>query len=408
MDASTRRIMQEMVSQMTDWVKSLAEDSQKVDSAKAADTLERRVRHEGQRILGTLFEGLLQNALDHQPPLRTCPHCGRRRRHKGRRTRGLLSSVGAISLSGVYWYCRDCGGQHALEALADGSASAMVRELLCLLGTSLMSFAKASTASKKLLGLPVSEAYIRRLCYSEGRRVDIKPAAAEPGQDVVGSCDGTMVNTVQDGWKELKAYKFWYSGHKHGRAYLESSDRFTPRLRRAAAAMNAGDAGNLLWVSDAAKWIDKGVSLQLPMAICIIDIWHAWEHVHEASRGVYPNDQDKAHAWAKRYCEGLEDYGGRELWRRLRHAKYADADRQAAVEALRGYLLRNADRMDYPTYKANGWPISSGPMESFCKQLGQRLKGPGMRWSIRNIDPMATLVSLWANQEWDTHWQPAA
>ncbi|MBC8372368.1 MAG: ATP-binding protein [Planctomycetes bacterium] len=96
MDAKTRHMMQEIVSQMADWVKSLAEDSQKA-----------------------------------------------------------------------------------------GSPSAVVRELLCLLGTSLMSFAKASTASKKLLGLPVSEAYIRRLCQREGRRVSIKPSPVEPGQAAV-------------------------------------------------------------------------------------------------------------------------------------------------------------------------------------------------------------------------------
>jgi len=47
-------------------------------------------------------------------------------------------------------------------------------------------------------------------------------------------------------------------------------------------------------------------------------------------------------------------------------------------------------------------------MESFCKQLGQRLKGPGIRWGVQNIDPMAALVSLWTNEEWDTHWKPAA
>jgi len=75
---------------------------------------------------------------------------------------------------------------------------------------------------------------------------------------------------------------------------------------------------------------------------------------------------------------------------------------------LRGHLLRNAERLDYPLYNAHGWPTSSGPMESFCKQLGQRLKGPGMRWSLVNIDPMTALVSLWANGEWDRHWQSAA
>jgi len=44
--------------------------------------------------------------------------------------------------------------------------------------------------------------------------------------------------------------------------------------------------------------------------------------------------------------------------------------------------------------------ISSGPMESFCKQLGLRLKGPGMRWSTSSIDPMAALVSRWALDNW--------
>lgn len=408
MDAGTRRMMQEMVSQVVDWVKSLAEDSQKIDGVSAADALERRVRQEGRRMLATLLEGLLQNALDHQPPARTCPQCGQRRRHKGGRTRGLLSSVGAIRLSGPYWYCPDCGGQHSVEALATGSASGLVRELLCLLGTSLASFAKASTASDKLLGFAVSEAFIRRLCQREGRRVTVDPAPVETDADVVGSCDGTMINTTQQGWKELKAYQFCYGSHKHGRAYWESSTQFTPRLRLAAGAMKVGVAKHLFWVSDAAEWIDKGVATQLPTAIRILDIWHAWQHVHEASRGVYPHDEKKAHTWARRSCADLEDYGGKALWRRLRHARYADPSRQEAVDALRAYLLKNVDRLDYPTYKAKGWPISSGPMESFCKQLGQRLKGPGMRWSLTSIDPMAALVSLWANDEWDRHWRPAA
>jgi len=95
-------------------------------------------------------------------------------------------------------------------------------------------------------------------------------------------------------------------GGASGRAYWESSDQFTPRLRRAAVAMGAGKADHLFWVSDAAEWIDKGVAKQLPTAIRIIDIWHAWQHVHEASRGVYPDDEAKAHTWARRYCADLE------------------------------------------------------------------------------------------------------
>jgi hypothetical protein len=370
-----------------------------------AAAFEKQFRDEALRMIGSVFESLLQNALDHQDENRTCPKCGRRRRHKGRRRRGLISSVGAIRLAGTYWYCPDCGGQHVADTLAPESSSRPMQELLCLLGTSMASFSKASFAGNKLLGIRVSDATIRRLCHKHGRKVPIDPVPIESETDVLGSCDGTMVNTRQSGWKELKAYQFRHGTNKHGRAYLEPSSKFVPRLRRGAIAIGAGGAKRIFWVSDAAEWIDKGVAEQLPMAIRIIDIWHAREHIHEASRGIYPNNEDKAHQWADRYCEVLENSGGYALWNRLRHARYAEQDRQKSVEQLRRYLYKNSDRLAYPEYKSKNYPISSGTMESFCKQLGQRMKGPGMRWNLNNVTAMATLVSLWANKEWDRHWK---
>jgi len=59
-------------------------------------------------------------------------------------------------------------------------------------------------------------------------------------------------------------------------------------------------------------------------------------------------------------------------------------------------LDKHADRLDYPRYREAGLPIGSGPMESFCKQLGTRMKGPGMFWSVSNVTPMAMLVSRWS------------
>ena len=52
--------------------------------------------------------------------------------------------------------------------------------------------------------------------------------------------------------------------------------------------------------------------------------------------------------------------------------------------------------MQYPVYAARDWPIGSGPMESFCKHLGLRMKGPGMRWNLGSVTPMAMLVSRWS------------
>jgi hypothetical protein len=404
--------VQEIMADLGAWVKSLAEQAQAVSDAGSAEVLETEVHQSGRRMLGRVLERLLQSALDRQPEARECPRCGERRRHKGRRSRGVLSCVGDIKLTGVYWYCGACGlGEHATEALAPESVSGAMRQLVCLLGTTQASFMKASAVCQKVLGASMSDEAIRRLCLRSGRQMErrrLAPTPAPAGSDLTGSCDGTMVHTREEQWRECKAYLFTHDAGQHGGAYLERSEQFTPRLRAAAIALKANESDRVFFVSDAADWIDKGVAVQLPSAIRIIDIWHAYQHIHEAARHLYGPESPEALAWGKRWCERLRAQGGRSVWRELKRRRYKDPDRQAALDDLLGYLDRQADRMDYPTYEEHGYPISSGPMESMCKQLGRRLKGSGMRWSTANVTPMAALISLWINDEWDAAWKRPA
>ena len=216
-----------------------------------------------------------------------------------------------------------------------------------------------------------------------------------------------LVNTRQEGWREMKAYRYEHPDGVCGGAYLERSEQFVPRFRQAAIAMRAEQARRIFFVSDAAEWIDKGVSVQLPTAIRIVDIWHAYQHVHEAARKIHGEGTSKAAGWADQWCRHLREHGGRVTWWSLRRVRYKDPERQEALEALLGYLDRQADRLDYPRYERAGWPISSGAMESYCKQLGGRLKGPGMRWSQENVNPMAALVTLWSQDRWDEYWSQA-
>jgi hypothetical protein len=350
--------------------------------------------------------------LDRQSRPSHCPQCGHWWHSKGRRERGLITRVGAVKLTGAYWYCEKCGhGQHSMETLAGQSTSRQMRELLCLLGVGLGSFEKAALASQKLLGVRVSKDTIADVCRQEGIRAQGRAptvASVPAGADLVGSCDGTMVNTRQEGWKEVKGYVWRHDQGVLGRAYLETAEEFAPRLRQSALALRAGQAGRVIVVSDAAEWIDRAVAVQLPMAQRIVDIWHAYQHVHEAAGKIHGEGTPRAHAWARRWCEHLREHGGRVTWHSLRRVRYEPAGRQSALQALLGYLDRNAERMDYPTYERTKCPISSGPMESFCKQLGRRLKGGGMRWSKPNVSPMATMVSLWATGEWSNYWAAAS
>jgi hypothetical protein len=407
-----QRIVEEMMDQARALVKGLVEKAGGVEDSTGVEALELCVRREGQEFLGALFERLLQSVLSSQDEARICPSCGNPRRHKGVRERGVVSSVGSVRLSGPYFYCRDCGrGQHSLDVLVPSSVSGVMKELICLLGTSMASFSKASRACERLLGIRLSQDMIWRHCVDEGHRVLADPPAARKvprDTDLVGSCDGTMINTRQDGWRELKAYSFEHSDGVYGGAYLERSKQFVPRLRQVAVSMGASHAKNIFFVSDAAEWIDKGVSVQLPTAVRIVDIWHAYQHIHEAASKIHGEGTAKAVSWAKKWCRHLRDHGGHVTRWSLKRARYKDPSRQQGLTELLGYLDRQADRMDYPRYEHHGWPISSGPMESFCKQLGQRLKGPGMRWRRENVDPMAALVTLWSQDRWGDYWNPAA
>ena len=104
-----QRIVTEMMAEAKGLVKGLVEQAGRVRDRGGAEGLEREVREKGQAFLCGLFERLLQSVLDGQEESRRCPRCGARRRHKGVRARGVVSSVGAIRLKGPYWHCRDCG-----------------------------------------------------------------------------------------------------------------------------------------------------------------------------------------------------------------------------------------------------------------------------------------------------------
>ena len=63
--------------------------------------------------------------------------------------------------------------------------------------------------------------------------------------------------------------------------------------------------------------------------------------------------------------------------------------------------------MQYAQFRAAGFPIGSGGVESGVKQFKQRLAGPGMRWSRPALDRMVVLRSAVLSDSFDPLW-PAA
>lgn len=65
-----------------------------------------------------------------------------------------------------------------------------------------------------------------------------------------------------------------------------------------------------------------------------------------------------------------------------------DDPRRVVAETI-GYVRNNRERMDYPTYRRLGLPISSAPVESTIKQMNRRIKGSEKFWLTEGAEAMA-------------------
>ena len=77
----------------------------------------------------------------------------------------------------------------------------------------------------------------------------------------------------------------------------------------------------------------------------------------------------------------------------------------AIVRQAHGYFEAYHGRMDYPTYRAAGYPIGSGAVEGANRSVVQhRMKRPGPGWQRANAQSMlAALCELHSNR-FETAW----
>ena len=69
------------------------------------------------------------------------------------------------------------------------------------------------------------------------------------------------------------------------------------------------------------------------------------------------------------------------------------------------YFQTNRHRMRYGEFRALGYPIGSGTVESACKQvIGARLKQAGMCWSKAGAQAVLNLRTQLLSGRWDTIW----
>jgi hypothetical protein len=298
-----------------------------------------------------------------------------------------------------------------------------VASLVSLLASQ-SSFDQARQMAMELLGIRVDDNTIAQTAEQVGevvlQRQDAAvaqsrqqrqppPAQVRPDRLYV-SADGTLAPTLE-GWREVKCGAVYWDDPVEGRqsryvGRLMDSEGFGQSLWYLACEYGLRQAPEVVVLGDGSPWIWKQAELHFSRARQILDWYHASEHVWSCANELYGEGKPQAASWADRMLKVLYEHGGRALLKRLVRSQRRRKRMSTALMDLIGYVGPNLERMDYPTYRAEGLDIGSGPVESACKRLvGGRLKGSGMRWTPPGAEAILALRIAWFNGLWRQLWK---
>ncbi len=186
---------------------------------------------------------------------------------------------------------------------------------------------------------------------------------------------------------------------------LTASD-FGVRLYAETVRRGVERAGQVVILGDGALWIWKLAEEHFPGAIQILDFWHASEWVWKVAKAVWGPGSPKASEWAEAVIANyliLGDVVGLlAAIAALPTVAPEPGEKKSVPEHAMEHFQKNAPRMRYPEYRAQGLEIGSGTVESAGKRVvWQRCKAPGMRWSEEGLTAILNLRTNVLNDRYD-------
>lgn len=361
-----------------------------------------------------------------------CPQCGRPMRRWGHRPRTVMTWYGSVRLSVRRLRCPDCG-QEASPLLSRSN-------LRCGCTPEVWTEVVAEAAGQPYrqveerlgrFGLEVSDSTIEALVNEVGGELSAREeAAAQAAADLqfsprserwperlYVSVDARSVR-VKGEWREVKVAAFGETPvcgpDAKGQppplqrissfSYFGGAEEFLQRVYVELVRRGLWQAQEVVLVADGATWIWDRLPGLVPLGtkkVEILDFYHAAENLQKAVTAVYGEGSEAG----RRQFEVLRGKLRRGLVQTVvAHLEEWDTDAMAegprkALGNVLGYFREHRERMSYLGFAADGYQIGSGVVESQCKRLGQRIKGPGMNWKP---DGLAALLAV------DNHCQRGA
>ena len=277
-----------------------------------------------------------------------------------------------------------------------------------------------------LLGVQVSKATARRATLATGQAAlavwdaEVERLKREVPQAPVGadkqalSADGAMVHLVGGEWVEVKTLAIGEVTRNQRGEVCTQQLSYCSRLCDAASFEHATllhthrrgleRATEVCAVQDGAEWLQGLTDYHRADAVRILDFAHAAEYINDIGQAVEAAGGRLPTRWLDGVLPRLKHQGPARV---LQHLAWLAARYPSSlIQEKLAYLQKREAHMQYPIYQEAGWPIGSGSVESANKLVVEaRLKGAGMRWERRNVNPILVLRNAVCNRQWKQTWE---
>jgi hypothetical protein len=365
--------------------------------------------------------------------------CGGLAEYQYRREGTLLTILGQVTYERAYYLCPECHeGTYPLDqrlGLRPGQMSAQLESMAGMTGAQLP-FEQGSQLFEALTLISLSDHSMAKATQDMGSEVQAQEQEwieqsqneqwlqtqqrlAEGPQRLYGSLDGVKVHVRGDKdhpWRELKVGAWFTTTQDPPRSPDEDWEIQATDISYYADVCEARTFGDLLWATgcqrhsqlaqeliflgDGADWIWNLVREHYPEAIQIVDWFHATGYIAPVAKAAFPTEAEQTD-WSRDVRTALwrGDLSG-VIQAFKAYTEHPDAG-EAARKAIT-YFTNNRHRMRYPEYRAKGYQVGSGTIESGCKRIAtQRLKVAGAIWNLDNAVKTAKARAALLSGQWD-------
>ena len=375
-----------------------------------------------------------------------CP-CGQRMSSRGRRRKGLLTTLGRVPFARSFYTCELCGQRRfpddELLDIVHTTYSPGVRRLMARAGSQ-SQFEQSAEDLRCYAGLTVEAREVERVAEEVGHQVEqwlakeqerslqalrtpAPPAASSQAKFYI-SFDGTGVpmrrnelvgrrGKQADGSARTREAKlgcvFTQVGlDRKGRprrdpdsttyvGAIEASTLFGWRIYAEALRRGLEQAQTVIVLTDGARYNHTIVQTHFPQAVHIVDLFHAYEHLTTMTQILWGPEAKAPKTWR----DWLEAGNIRRLLRQVGKQLPTSAQSKKSMLKQLCYFENNALQMHYAEYREKNFFVGSGVVEAGCRTvIGERLKQSGMRWSVLGANAIIALRCCILSDRFEDFW----